>query len=137
MDLPTLKLLWTERIAVRWGDMDALGHVNNTEYFRYFEQARIACFDAWRLPVRPGRTGPVIARAACDFRKPITYPESVDVTMHTARVGSSSFTVAHEIRSGRDAAVLYATGEVVVVWIDYGTGKAVPLPEGLRAALQG
>jgi acyl-CoA thioester hydrolase len=129
------KLLWTERIAVRWGDMDALKHVNNTEYFRYLEQARISCFDAWKLPVEPGRTGPVIARAACDFRKPITYPETVEVTMQTARIGSSSFTVTHDIRSARDAAVLYATGEVVIVWIDYRTGKAVPLSAALRAAL--
>jgi len=75
------------------------------------------------------------ARAACDFRKPITYPETVAVTMRAARVGSSSFTVAHDIRSERDAEVLYATGEVVVVWINYGTGKAVPLPKLLRAAL--
>src|SRR5258705_9780766 len=69
------KLMHVERIAIRWGDMDAMGHVNNTVYFRYMEQARIGWFDAlvprgeaWKA------TGIVIANASFNFKRPSTYP---------------------------------------------------------------
>ena len=69
------KLAHVERIPIRWGDMDAMGHVNNTVYFRYMEQARIGWFDAlipeagaWKY------TGIVIVNASCHYRRPITYP---------------------------------------------------------------
>ena len=69
------KLVHTERIDIRWGDMDAMGHVNNTVYFRYMEQARIGWFEslvprgeAWRS------MGIVIVNASCNFKKPINYP---------------------------------------------------------------
>ena len=53
MTQPRRKLVHTEIIPIRWGDMDAMGHVNNTVYFRYMEQARICWFDATRACVRP------------------------------------------------------------------------------------
>src|SRR5690606_37673593 len=69
------KLVHTEIIPLRWGDMDAMGHVNNTVYFRFMEQARIGWFDAlvpeadaWK------NTGIVIATTTCNFRRPMTYP---------------------------------------------------------------
>jgi len=72
------KLVHIERIPIRWGDMDAMGHVNNTVYFRYMEQARIGWFDAlvpedeaWKS------TGIVIANASCNFKRPINYPGTV------------------------------------------------------------
>ena len=68
------------RIPIRWGDMDAMGHVNNTVYFRYMEQARIGWFEAlfpgdevWRS------TGIVIVNASCNYKRPITYPGTVEV----------------------------------------------------------
>lgn len=129
------KLLRTETFAVRWGDMDALGHVNNTEYFRYMEQTRISWLDTLGVAMSPGGSGPVIVKAACEFVKPINYPETVAVSMHFAGVGRSSFTVTHEIRSAGDPALLYALGEVVTVWVDYARGRSVPLPEAVRRAL--
>ena len=72
------RLAHVERLAIRWGDMDAMGHVNNTVYFRYMEQARISWFDrlvpedeAWQS------TGIVIANATCNYRRAITYPGNV------------------------------------------------------------
>lgn len=130
------KSLWTERIKVRWGDMDALGHVNNTEYFRYMEQTRIAWFDALGIPILANGCGPVMARAICDFITPITYPATVSVATYLQKVGRSSFTVTHELRPDIDPAALFATGEVVVVWIDHAQGKSMPLPAGVRQALE-
>lgn len=130
------KSLWTERIKVRWGDMDALGHVNNTEYFRYMEQTRISWFDALGIPILANGCGPVIVRAACDFIIPITYPATVSVATYLQKVGRSSFTVTHELRPDADPAVLFASGEVVVAWIDHAQGKSIPLPAGVRQALK-
>lgn len=129
------KPLWTENIKVRWGDMDALGHVNNTEYFRYMEQTRVSWFDALGIPVLENGCGPVIVRATCDFIKPITYPATVSVATYLERVGRSSCTVTHDIRLDTDAAVQFATGEVVVVWIDHVLGKSLPLPARMLQAL--
>jgi acyl-CoA thioester hydrolase len=130
------KSLWTERIRVRWGDMDALGHVNNTEYFRYMEQTRISWFDALGIPVVEKNCGPVIVRATCDFIMPITYPATVAVATRLEKVGRSSFVVTHELRSDTDPAVLFATGEVVVVWVDHAQGRSIPLPARVRQALE-
>lgn len=130
------KSLWTERLMVRWGDMDALGHVNNTEYFRYMEQTRISWFDALGIPILENGCGPVIVRAACDFITPITYPATVSVATYLQRVGRSSFTVTHELRPDTEPARLFATGEVVVVWIDHAQGKSMPLPARVRQALE-
>lgn len=51
------KWVHTTLIPIRWGDMDAYGHVNNTVYFRYMEQARVEWIEAMRIPVRPGGMG--------------------------------------------------------------------------------
>lgn len=132
---PGRKLLWTENMTVRWGDMDALGHVNNTVYFRYMEQARISWFARLGLPVVEHGSGPVIVRAVCDFLKPITYPATIAIPIYLGKVGRSSFTVFHDIHDAGDPAVIFAKGEVVVVWIDHEKGKSTPLPQRVLDAL--
>jgi acyl-CoA thioester hydrolase len=129
------KVVWTEKIAVRWGDMDALGHVNNTEYFRYIEQARVSWFTARRIPMVEDNLGPVIVRTSCDFLKAIVYPATVAVSTEVASIGRSSFTVRHEIRDAGDLTVQYATADAVVVWVDHAQGKAAPLPDKVLEAL--
>ena len=79
------KLVHVERIAVRWGDMDAMGHVNNTVYFRYMEQARIAWFESLVPQAEQwGEVGIVIVNASCNFRRPINYPGTVEVKVFAA-----------------------------------------------------
>ena len=128
------KLVHLERIPVRWGDMDAMGHVNNTVYFRYMEQARIGWFDAlvpgeaaWRA------TGIVIVSASCNFRKPINYPGTVEVRVFTGPPGGSSVPTFYEL-SVQDE--LYADGAAVVVFIDMQSQKPVRIPQGIRSLLQ-
>ena len=114
---------------VRWGDMDALGHVNNTEYFRYIEQTRIAWFSARGIPLVERDHGPVIVRTGCEFLRPITYPATVAVSTEVTRIGRSSFEVRHEIRDAADPGVHYANADAVVVWINHALGKSEPLPQ--------
>ena len=130
------RLLWTERIAVRWGDMDALGHVNNTVYFRYMEQARLSWFDAHGIPMLVDGRGPVMVRGSCNFIRAITYPATVAVDMRVGRVGDKSVTMHHDLYLDGDPAMKFADGEIVVVWIDHARGISLPLPEVMRRIVQ-
>jgi acyl-CoA thioester hydrolase len=127
------KLVHTERIALRWGDMDAMGHVNNTVYFRYMEQARIGWFEAL-LPQGEAwtSTGIVIVSASCNFRKPINYPGTVEVKLSVGAPGGSSVPTFYELLIGE---ALYADGAAVVVFIDMQTQKPVRIPERIRSLL--
>jgi len=132
------KLVHTMRMPIRWGDMDAMGHVNNTNYFRYIESARIAWLEqVGGLPDARGE-GPVIVNASMNFLKQLTYPAEIEVTTFVAPPGRSSVEVSHQIRlvnAQGEAGELHAEGMAKVVWVDFKLGKSAPLPEVLRAEL--
>jgi acyl-CoA thioester hydrolase len=127
------KYLFTTRIPVRWGDMDFYGHVNNTVYFRFFEQARVEWIEGEGFRVGPDvPTGAVIINADCTFLLPVNYPATVLVKMYAGQPGRSSVMTWYELYVEGDER-LYATGSSKVVWMDTRTGKSVPLPDTLRA----
>ena len=130
------RLVHVERIPIRWGDMDAMGHVNNTVYFRYMEQARIGWFDAL-VPEEAAwkSTGIVIANASCNFKRPFNYPGTVEVKVYTGALGGSSVPTFYELLL-METQALYADGEATVVFIDMQTQKPVRIPEDIRRRLQ-
>jgi acyl-CoA thioester hydrolase len=122
---------------VRWGDMDAIGHVNNTVYFRYFESARIRYDevlqdreDAW-----PGGIGPIVASTSCDFKKPLEYPDRIRVGARVVELGEKKYVMDQAIYS-EDHGGIAAEGRTVMVSYDYEADGTVPLPEGLRRAIE-
>jgi acyl-CoA thioester hydrolase len=117
------KLVHVERIAIRWGDMDAMGHVNNTVYFRYMEQARISWFDTLKSKDPWRGTGVVVASTACNFKRPLNYPGTVEVRVPTF----------YELVIGDD---VYAEGTATVVFIDLEKQKPVRIPQKIREAIQ-
>lgn len=123
------------RMPIRWGDMDAMGHVNNTVYFRYFEQARIAWFEAVGCPPDPSGVGPVIISAHCTFLKQLRYPGDIEVDTLVGDFGRSSFHAIHLIRRVDDPSVVMAEGGAKVVWVDQRVEKSVPLPEAMKSRL--
>jgi acyl-CoA thioester hydrolase len=127
-------LVHVERIPIRWGDMDAMGHVNNTVYFRYMEQARIGWFDAL-VPAQEAwkDTGIVIANASCNFKRALNYPGTVEVRLSIEPPGGSSVGTFYELKMDD---TLYADGAAVVVFIGMQSQKPVRIPEGIRALLQ-
>ncbi len=129
------KLVHVTRMPIRWGEMDAYGHVNNTIYFRYMEQARVEWLEGLDIEVRPGGLGPVIINASCTFLMPMNYPGTVEVRTFVGAVGRSSIQTYVEMRIEGDEAV-YAEGASKVVWMDTQTGKSVPLPDHVRAAVE-
>ncbi len=123
----------TSRIPVRWGDMDALGHVNNTVYFRFAEQTRIEWLETFGINDFVNTdSGPVIINASCTFLKPITYPAIVVVAMMIGKPGRSSLPTYFEIRCSGDDTTLYAEGAAKIVWWNPRTGNSQPLPIFIR-----
>ncbi|MGE5491115.1 MAG: acyl-CoA thioesterase [Actinomycetota bacterium] len=129
------KLVHKTLIPIRWGDMDAYGHVNNTIYFRFMEQARVEWIEALGVVVRPEGDAPVIINASCTFLVPMNYPGTVEVRTYIGPLGRSSIPTYVEMRLEGDD-TLYAEGAAKVVWMDTATGKSVPLPDHVRAALE-
>jgi acyl-CoA thioester hydrolase len=126
------------RLPIRWGDMDMMGHVNNTVYFRYIESARIAWLEEAGGVPDPAGIGPVIVNAHCSFLKQLKYPGEIEVSTYVAPPGRSSFEVSHEIRLvGPDgqAGAIHAEGGAKVVWVDIAAEKSVPLPDVIRELL--
>lgn len=135
--VPEKRLVHVVRMPIRWGDMDAMGHVNNTIYFRYFEQARIDWFLELGTPADPGlEFGPVIVNAHCAFLRQLRYPGEIEVRTYVGALGRSSFETIQEVRRCDDLDVVMAAGGAKVVWIDYRREKSVVLPDALRATLE-
>ena len=123
-------------IPVAWGEMDAFQHVNNVTYARWLESARIAYFDRVGLldAMRQDGVGPILAKLAIQYRRPVTFPDTVRVETTVTRIGNTSFEVASRIRS-QVLGVEVATDEEVIVLLDYRTGRPTPVGERLRAAI--
>jgi acyl-CoA thioester hydrolase len=132
------KLVHVMRQPIRWGDMDMMGHVNNTVYFRYIETARIAWLEEIEGAPDPAGTGPVIVNAHCSFLKQLKYPGDIEVSTYVGPPGRSSFEMTHEIRlvgpDGQPGAV-HAEGGAKIVWVDLQAEKSVPLPDVVRSLL--
>ncbi len=123
-------------LPVQWGDMDAFQHVNNTRYFLWFETARIAYLGALedKPMARLEQQGPILATTRCDFKAPLTYPDTVTVKIGVTRLGGKSFTMSIRVES--HARGLAAEGEAVMVWYDYQAARPVPLPDHIRSAIE-
>ena len=122
------KAVHQKTFNIAWGDMDALGHVNNARYFDYFQQARIEWLEAMNIGMRKN-TGPVVIHVACTFLKPLVYPATLNLSSSLHSLGRSSFMMDHDIFQGED---LMTQGVCKIVWVDYKANKSIPLPEEIR-----
>ena len=114
--------------AIAWGDMDALGHVNNARYFDYFQEARIEWLAEMKISMTK-HTGPVVVHVACTYLKPVIYPAAVLLKSRVHTLGTSSMMMDHDLYQND---VLMAQGSCKIVWVDYAQGKSIPLPQMLR-----
>jgi acyl-CoA thioester hydrolase len=125
------------RIPVQWGDQDAFGHVNNIIPHRWFESARIALFG--RIGLLDLRkmlgVGPILAATACDYRRQITFPDTVQIGIRVARVGRTSIGFEHTVVSETQNAVV-AEGTSTTVVFDYQARKPQPVPDEIRRAIE-
>lgn len=119
-------------VSLRWSDLDAFNHVNNSRYLTFLEQARIEWFETLDEPWMDDHSAPVVASATLNFKQPIAYPAQVAVELFTDKLGTSSVVIGHRIVAA-DGTV-HCDGQVVAVWVDRQTGKPTPLPPGVRRA---
>lgn len=122
-------------LDVRWGDLDAFGHVNSAIYLGYLEQCRCSWMNSVPSHWQDGDVGPVVANININYRRQLRWPERVEITLKPASPGRSSIKLDSEIRSvenGEKSRVVYADATVTLVWIDRKSGESVPLPAAIR-----
>ncbi len=120
-------------IPIRWGDMDAMGHVNNTVYFRYLETARLEWLYRIGGPPDPTGTGPVIVNAFCNFLRQLEFPGDILAKHYVANPGRSSFDTYVTMERVDRPGEIDAEGGSKTVWTDFKAQKSTPLPDWVRA----
>jgi acyl-CoA thioester hydrolase len=124
----------TIEFPLHWGEMDALGHVNNARFFTWFESARIAF--ASRIGLLATREeGPILATTTCDFLAPIVYPATVVVGVRVTKVGTTSIAMEYAAWLAGAPQKLHARGSSVLVFVRYATGEKLPIPDAMRDAI--
>ena len=134
IEIPEIKNKVHEMIIpIRWGDMDAMGHVNNTVYFLYLETIRIDFFSSINCVPDPKGQGPVIVNAFCNFYKQLEYPGNVLAKMYVSDPARTTFESWCTLERADQPGLVYAAGGATTIWVDFPQQKAVPLPDHIRA----
>ncbi len=124
------RLLHTARYTMRWGDMDAFGHLNNARYFTYFEQARVD----WLMSLGIAHDL-VLANISCTFLHALRFPATLEVELYGQARGEhsiDSYYLLHNLdENGRLCAIAHGT----IVWYDHAGARPMPVPQTVRACL--
>ncbi|MDZ7359954.1 MAG: acyl-CoA thioesterase [candidate division KSB1 bacterium] len=125
------------QFPIAWGEMDALGHINNTVYFRYFESARVDYLTRINFldPDANSGIGAILASTQCDFRKALVYPDTVSVGARVIEIGGDRFVMDYRLVSHQWQKIA-AQGQGVVVAYDYRHRRKAELPEAVRKNIQ-
>ena len=118
---------------VMWGDMDALQHVNNIEYFKYFQIARIAYFEKNNYDnlFTDTRISTILASTQCKFIYPLAYPDSISIGARVDLIANDYFTMKYAVISKKHQK-LVAIGDAKVVMFDYVKNKKTLVPEQIK-----
>jgi acyl-CoA thioester hydrolase len=134
LELPEgIRLVHEMRVPVRWGDLDAMGHVNNTVYFRYFETVRIEWLRTLGVTLGRTDTGPVMANGFCNFRRQIEYPGELLARHFVVPAGRASLDTYFTLAAVEAPEMICADGGATLVWLDFRTQRTVPVPDDVRA----
>lgn len=120
-------------IPVAWGEMDALNHVNNVVYFRYFETVRIEYLRRIGMldMLSTQGVGPVLAETSARYRRPVTFPDTLRAEARVSQLDEHGFTMEYRIVSHTQQ-VVTTEGTARVVMVDFGSGRKAPLGEALK-----
>ena len=133
----SLRLVRTDRMSMRWGEMDSLAHMNNVAYLRYFEECRVAWFEELGIDYNSKSEGPILGTITCRYVKSAVYPATFSVTSYVGRLSRSSFVMYHQLVNYSDESEVFAEAEAILVWADISLGKSRPVPDWFRAVIQG
>jgi len=119
---------FSSSVPVRYGDIDAQGHLNHAKYLTYMEQARFQYFvrvGLWSLEAGFEAVGQIVAEASCTYKRPVHLGQTVDVGVRTSRLGSKSLEMEYRLAvNGAEV----ATGRTVQVAYDYARQASIPVP---------
>ena len=127
------KFVFEMNIPIHCGDMDALGHVNNTTYFRYLESGRVDWLRSLNCQMDAKDEGVVVVNAFCNFYKQLEYPGDVLLKMYVSDPGRTTFETWATMERADQPGVIYAAGGATTIWVDVANKKAKDLPDWLRA----
>lgn len=124
-------------IPVAWGDMDALQHVNNVMYFRYFETARIDYFKQINLMENMAQTqiGPVLGETSCRYKLPVTFPDTLLIGSKITDLQNDRFTMKYQVVSKKYNKIT-TLGSATVVMFDFKTSQKAKLPPEVMKVIE-
>ena len=125
---------FTIRFAVRFRDVDVLGHVNNAVYFTYMEQARTEYWMRLFQVEDLNDISFIVVHAECDFKRPARMGDQIEVKIRTSSIGNSSFVWDYEILNAANSE-MFARGKTIQVYYDYKNQKSLAVPADVRAKL--
>jgi acyl-CoA thioester hydrolase len=124
------------RIPTRWIDNDLYGHVNNVRYYEYFDTVvNRYLIEPGGLDIHHGPVVGIVVETLCRYHYSLAYPDEVDAGLRVGKLGNSS--VRYEIglfKAGEPTPA--ATGHFVHVFVERASQRPMPIPAGIRAALQ-
>jgi len=133
LELPAQKkLLFQMSMPIRWGDMDALGHVNNVSYFRFMETIRMEWLHTLGLDSKAMGAGPVILNAFCNFHQQLFHPGELSLKLFASDPQRATFESWTTIERADQPGVIFASGGATVVWVNWSTQRADDLPLWIR-----
>lgn len=125
----------TVQIALRWGDMDALGHVNNVQIARLFEEARVRAMSGWFGGERPAEFVTLLARQEIEFAAVLHYSgRPVTCELWVSRIGGKSYDLGCRLTDA-DGGVS-ALCETTLAVVDLASGRSREIPEVMRTVLE-
>jgi acyl-CoA thioester hydrolase len=129
------KLIHIKEIEIRWGDMDAYGHVNNTNYFLYAQEARFDMLKQKKMSYNPNGFAPVLAETNCKFIRPINYPEIIIIETFFSQIIDNKKLIFEHIIKSKFNNQIYAILTATNVWYDFLQKTSMLVPEDVIEAL--
>ncbi len=121
---------------LHWGDMDAFEHINNAVYFRYFEDIRMKFFETVGINEykKQHNIGPILASTHCNFKSPLTYPDTINITTRHTVLSPKKIKMEYFIFSQKNT-TLAAEGEGLIIYYDYALHKSCEIPQDILDAM--
>jgi acyl-CoA thioester hydrolase len=122
-------------VTVRFGETDALGHINNTSYFIYLEEARIRFIETLGYKMDSGNWNFILASTKCDFIKQGYFDQRLLIKTYVSKIGNKSFQLEHDIICSQSQELI-AKGNAIMVYFDFEEQMSKPIPDFLKEELK-
>lgn len=127
------KLVHSHEFAIRWGDMDAYGHLNNTAYFLYLQEARFELMRHHNFAY-DGKavSAPILLQTSFNFKRQVNYPETILIETYIVKIDRKKVFLEHLVKSATKPNLIYGVGDALVMWYDFTGNVTVNPPEELH-----